>query len=196
MFKCFSHHASFIVANHGVVASRQPLDLRHLKSHIQAVGQSIVAWGGRSNQGEEEGSFLHIHVTHVALVFVKKVWKSYRQTYRWEPPPLWRFPGGAASVWRCEIFSSPATNTETELFTHKPHLPDSWNRSCQSAILSINVQDSRDMNTYINEVFGVENLRDLIAEQILFSSPKTLDVNVLDDHLQSQTFLLTSKNPV
>lgn len=44
---------------------------------------------------------------------------SYLRTYRWEPPPLWRFPGGAASVWRCEPFSSPVTETEIELRSHR-----------------------------------------------------------------------------
>lgn len=39
------------------------------------------------------------------------------------------------------------------------------------------------VSTYVNEVFGVENVRDLIAEQILLGSPKTLDVNMLYDHL-------------
>ena len=38
-------------------------------------------------------------------------------------------------------------------------------------------------NTYINETFGVEDLRDLIAKQILFSSSKALDVDVLDNNL-------------
>lgn len=34
----------------------------------------------------------------------------------------------------------------------------------------------------------MENIRDLIAEQIFFSSSKTLDVDMLDNHLQSQLF--------
>lgn len=43
-------------------------------------------------------------------------------------------------------------------------------------------------NTYIDEVSGVEDIRDLIAEQILFSSSKTLDVDMLDNHLQTKIF--------
>lgn len=40
------------------------------------------------------------------------------------------------------------------------------------------------ISTYINEVLGVEDVRDLVAEQILFSPPQPLDVDVLDNHLQ------------
>lgn len=42
------------------------------------------------------------------------------------------------------------------------------------------------INTYINEVSGVENIRDLVAQQILFSPAQTLDVHMLDDHLQGE----------
>lgn len=44
---------------------------------------------------------------------------GYLQTCQWEPPPLWRFRGGAASVGRREPFSSPATETGAELCTDK-----------------------------------------------------------------------------
>lgn len=47
-------------------------------------------------------------------------------------------------------------------------------------------------NTYIDEVFGVEDIRDLIAEQVLFSSSKTLDVDMLDDHLKTKIFYFPS----
>lgn len=67
---CFSHHASFIVANHSVVASCQPLDLYHLKSYIQTIGQSICTWEERTNQGEE-GLYLHISAASVATVSYK-----------------------------------------------------------------------------------------------------------------------------
>lgn len=44
-------------------------------------------------------------------------------------------------------------------------------------------------STYIDEVFGVKNIRDLVAEQILLSSSKPLNVDMLDDHLQTQILL-------
>ena len=37
-----THHASFIVSNHSVVAARHPPQLCYLKGHIKAVGKSIV----------------------------------------------------------------------------------------------------------------------------------------------------------
>lgn len=40
-------------------------------------------------------------------------------------------------------------------------------------------------NAYVNQIFGLENIRDLITEQILFGSSQTLDVNMLDNYLQS-----------
>lgn len=40
--------------------------------------------------------------------------------------------------------------------------------------------------TYIDEVSGVKHIRDLIAKQILFSSSKTLDVDMLDDNLDKK----------
>lgn len=39
-----AHHASFVVSHHGVVAARHPPQLRHLERHVQAVGESVVAW--------------------------------------------------------------------------------------------------------------------------------------------------------
>lgn len=40
--------------------------------------------------------------------------------------------------------------------------------------------------TYVDEILGVEDVRDLVAEQVLLGSPKSLNVDVLDDHLQTQ----------
>lgn len=66
----FSHHASFIVANHGVVASRQPLYLCHLKCYIQTVGQSVCAWGGRAKQAWKKDSFCILTpAKHTAIIF-------------------------------------------------------------------------------------------------------------------------------
>lgn len=37
-----THHASFIVSNHGVVAARHPSQLSDLKSHVKPVRKSII----------------------------------------------------------------------------------------------------------------------------------------------------------
>lgn len=129
MWAAVSHHASFIVANHGIVAPCQPLDLRHLKSYIQAIGQSICAWGGRTNQ---KVTFLQLPLKTPPCSMMRtysKLWcgqtsrelfwpwglTSYLQMCRLELPPLWRFQGGAASAWRHELFSSPEEELRTYL---------------------------------------------------------------------------------
>lgn len=43
--------------------------------------------------------------------------------------------------------------------------------------------------TYVNEVPGMEHIRDLIAKQILFSPSKTLDVDMLDNHLYTKVLV-------
>lgn len=46
MRKSATHHASFVVSHHGVVAARQPPELRDLKGHIQAVGKRVLTLRG------------------------------------------------------------------------------------------------------------------------------------------------------
>lgn len=133
---------------------------------------------------DQSGLFLHSHVswTHCHDIAPRQ---SYLQMCRLEPPPLWRSPGGAASVWRCELFSSPETKTDRALRLATvvyETLLYICSECCPASVASA-VTD-----TYINEVLGVENIRDLVAKQILFSSSKTLDVDMLDHHLESKTF--------
>lgn len=54
------------------------------------------------------------------------------------------------------------------------------------------LNEKQNYDTYINEIFGMENIRDLIAEQILFGSPQTLDVHMLDNHLWSRMKVTSS----
>lgn len=56
------------------------------------------------------------------------------------------------------------------------------------------LNEKQNYETYINEIFGMENIRDLIAKQILFGSPQTLDVHMLDNHLWSRIKVTSSPN--
>lgn len=121
-------------------------------------------------------------MSHRSMVTVQA---GYLQTCQWEPPPLWRFRGGAASVERREPFSSPATETGAE---HQKILKQNYQElftpeCCYASVCSTVT------NTYFNEVFGVEDIRDLIAKEIFFGSSKTLDVDMLDNHLQNKDIL-------
>lgn len=40
--------------------------------------------------------------------------------------------------------------------------------------------------TYVNKILGVEDVRDLVAKEVLLGSPESLNVDVLDDHLRMQ----------
>lgn len=62
----------------------------------------------------------------------------------------------------------------------------SFSENSSSSILNRATLSDTFVNTYINEVFGVEDIRDFIAKQILFSSSETLNVDMLDNHLQSK----------
>lgn len=47
---------------------------------------------------------------------------------------------------------------------------------------------------YINEILCVEDVRDLVAEEVLLGSPKSVNVDVLDNHLQTNEITTSSQS--
>lgn len=153
-----THHTSFIVSHHGIVAACHPSQLSHLKCHIEAIGKSILT------SGEQTIGF-----------FLRSRWCLMRQ-----------FPGLYSTSWRVnDDFHFPEDPETQQLLSGLVRPLHHLHRKTELVWMPAKVNDHCISTTwtYINQFLCPKHFRDFMSQQILLGSANPVNVHSLNYNL-------------